>query len=158
MGWLLCSPPFLSRSLSRSRGLACRELLARRPRRKLSSASVAAADIASGVAAVAALLTVYYARATVSEARKSRQETSLAHTEEMSQEAQLLEATTTAHEQEMAERADALARELWLQRLTQLGKVQELLGEAVRLLKPRIQRSASGSSGAPRSWASARLC
>jgi hypothetical protein len=107
--------------------------------------SVAAADIAPGVAAVAALLTVYYARATVSEARKSRREASSAHTEEMSREAQLLEATTAAHEQEMVARADALARELWLQRLTQLGKVQELLGEAVEAAHSEIGKRQLGS-------------
>jgi hypothetical protein len=58
---------------------------------------------------------------------------------------QLLEATITAHEQEMAERADALARELWLQRLTQLGKVQELLGEAVEAAHSEIRKRELGS-------------
>jgi hypothetical protein len=35
-------------------------------------------------------------------------------------------------------RADALACELWLRRLTQLGKVQELLGEAVEAARSEI--------------------
>jgi hypothetical protein len=59
---------------------------------------------------VAALVTVYYARATVSEARKSRREATAAHGEEMGREEQLLEATRTAHEQEMAERRHTLER------------------------------------------------
>jgi hypothetical protein len=125
--------------------LACRDLLAHRPRRELSSTFVAPADIASGIAAVAALLTVYYARATVSEARRSRNEASSAHTDEMNRAAQLLQATITAHEREMAERAEALARELWLQRLTQLGKVQELLGDAVEAARSEIGRREAGS-------------
>jgi hypothetical protein len=42
------------------------------------------AIIFSGIAAVATLVTVYYARATVSEARRARQEASVAHLEEIS--------------------------------------------------------------------------
>jgi hypothetical protein len=63
----------------------------------------------------------------------------------MNRAAQLLQATITAHEREMAERAEALARELWLQRLTQLGKVQELLGDAVEAARSEIGRREVGS-------------
>lgn len=42
-----------------------------------------AADIISGFAALATLVAVFYARATVQESRKGRQEASLAHVEEM---------------------------------------------------------------------------
>jgi len=93
--------------------LAIMQLVDRmRPARDLSSPPVVA-DIFSGIAAVAALVTIWFARQTVSEARK------------------LLAATVSAHQQEMAERQRAYDRELWLQRLTQLGNVQDLLGEVL---------------------------
>jgi hypothetical protein len=109
-------------------------------------------DIASGVAAVAALLTVYYARATVSVARETRREASAAHNEEMAREAQLLEATRAAHEQEMAERQRALARELWLQRLLQLGKLQDLLWEAADIGRAEIADAPERIAGQPGTW------
>lgn len=85
--------------------------------------------VASVVAAGAALVTILYARATVSEARTARREARQAHVEETQQQAQLLEATRVAHEREMAERERALASDLILQRLAQLGRVTDLLGE-----------------------------
>ncbi len=84
---------------------------------------------ASVVAAVAALVTIIYARATVVQARAARREANQAHTEETHQQAQLLEATRVAHDQEMAERERALASELFLQRLVQLGRITDVLGE-----------------------------
>lgn len=109
----------------------------RRPKRDLSSDAMPA-DIFSGIAALAALVTVFYARETVRESRRSRQEASAAHGEEMSREEQLLEATRTAHEQEMAERKRALERDLWVQRLTQLGKVQDLVKETADIARDEI--------------------
>jgi hypothetical protein len=97
-------------------------------------------DIASLLAALAALITVYYAHATVIEARKARQEATSDHLEEMRQAGQLLEAIQSAHRKEMEERGHALARELWLQRLTQLGRVQELAGEAADIARLEIAK------------------
>src|SRR2546429_9937787 len=84
-------------------------------------------SVGSAIAAVAALVTVWFARRTVTEARESRKESSAAHVEAMRQQAELLAATRTAHEREMAERARALASELVLQRLRQLDVVADLL-------------------------------
>lgn len=85
--------------------------------------------IASVIAAGAALVTVLYARATVVQARAARLEAKEAHAEETRQQAQLLEATRMAHEQEMVEREKALASEMFLRRLVQLGRITDLLGE-----------------------------
>lgn len=109
-------------------------------------------DVSSGVAALAALLAVYYARATVSVARKARHEASAAHVEEMAREAQLLEATRAAHEQEMIERQRALDRELWLQRLAQLGKLQDLLWEAADIGRSEIANPPERIAGQPGTW------
>lgn len=97
------------------------------------------ADIISGIAALATLVAVYYARETVRESRKARQEASAAHGEEMTREAQLLEATRTAHEQEMTERRRAQERELRLERLRQLGRVQELLAVTSDIARHEIE-------------------
>lgn len=93
---------------------------------------------ASILAAVAALVTILYARATVREARDGRRENRGAHLEEI---AEMRQATTAAvaeqqaateasaaqHRVEMAERDRALAAELAVQRLTQLDRISELL-------------------------------
>ncbi len=86
-------------------------------------------SIGSAVAAVAALVTIFFASRTVAETRAGRREAVDAHAEEMGQQAALLRATQAAHEHEMAERERALQRELWLQRLTQLGALQGLLAQ-----------------------------
>lgn len=109
-------------------------------------------DIASGIAALAALVTVYYARATVLQAHQARREATAAHSEEMAREAQLLEATKDAHEQEMAARKHALDRELWLQRLTQLGKLQNLLWEAADIARSEISNRPERIAGQPGAW------
>ncbi len=101
-------------------------------------------EIFSGIAALAALLTVIYARKTVLEAERARKEASKAHGEEMTREGQLLEATQRAHEQEMAERASAFDRDLWLQRLMQLGRVQEALSATVDATHAEIGRRGLG--------------
>jgi hypothetical protein len=94
--------------------------------------------IASVVAAGAALVTVRFARGTVIESRAGRREAHLAHAEETRQQAQLLEATITAQEREMEERQRAWASELVLQRLIQLGRVIELLGETADIARLEI--------------------
>jgi len=109
-------------------------------------------DIASGIAALAALVTVYYARATVLQARDARREASAAHNEEMAREAQLLEATRAAHAQEMAERERALERELWLQRLAQLAKLQDLLWEAADVGRLEISTPPERIEGQVGTW------
>lgn len=57
----------------------------------------------------------------------------------MTREAQLLEATRTAHEQEITERQRAHERELWLERLRQIGRVQELLAETSDIARHEIE-------------------
>ena len=114
--------------------------------------SMAIGDIASGIAALAALVTVYYARATVLQAREARREASAAHNEEMDREAQLLGATRAAHEQEMAAREHAVDRELWVQRLTQLGKIHDLLGETADIARFEISNPPERIEGQPGSW------
>jgi hypothetical protein len=89
----------------------------------------AVGGVASVIAAGAALVTVVYARATVAQARAARHESREAHAEETRQQTALLEAMRMAHEQEMVERERALASDLILQRLVQLGRVTDLLGE-----------------------------
>lgn len=86
-------------------------------------------SIASVVAAVAALVTVWFAKQTVSEARAARSEAKTAHSSEMGEQRRLLDATKVAHEAEMAQRERAMESELVLQRLAQVGRIQELLGE-----------------------------
>jgi hypothetical protein len=110
------------------------------------------ASIFSGVAALAALLTVYYARSTVTEARKARQEARQAHGEEMDREGQLLTATVTAHDREMAERERALERELWLQRLTQLGKVQDIVKETADIARYEVTNRPERIEGGIGTW------
>lgn len=87
------------------------------------------ANISSVIAVLAALAAVYYARQTVGVARRSFDE-----------QVKLLEATTKAHEREMTERRRALQQELWLQRLTQLVTLQDLLGEAAEMAYREIER------------------
>ncbi len=89
------------------------------------------ASIFSGIAALATVLAVYFARETVQEARHNRAEEAAAHRQAMAVEGRLLQAVSAAHEQEMQERQHAVERELWVQRLIQLGRVQELLGNVV---------------------------
>jgi predicted RNase H-like HicB family nuclease len=90
-------------------------------------------SVAAVVAAGAALVTIWFARDTVTEARAERREASEAHIEEMRQQAQLLEATREAHEREMAERAKALRSELVMQRLAQLDRIADLLRETAHI-------------------------
>jgi hypothetical protein len=108
--------------------------------------------LASGIAAVAALAALYYAHATVSEARKSRREASQAHAEAMAREEQLLEATRTAQAQEMAERQEVLAREMWLERIRQLGKLQDLLWEAADIGRHEIDNPPPRIAGQSGTW------
>ncbi len=70
----------------------------------------------------------------------------------MSREGQLLEATQTAHRQEMVDRKRALARELWLQRLTQLGRVHELLGETADIARIEIAHPPAKVAGGLGTW------
>ena len=48
----------------------------------------------------------------------------------------------------MAERQRALARELWLQRLMQLGKLQDLLWEAADIGRSDCRRAGANSGSA----------
>jgi hypothetical protein len=60
----------------------------------------------------------------------------------MVHEADLLAATTTAHAQEISERGRAVAREMWLGRLTQAAKLQELLAETIGATAENISEQA----------------
>src|SRR6266516_2850884 len=93
----------------------------------LADAWSAVGGIAAVVAAGAALITIWYARATVGEARAARREASDAHTEEMAEQRSALQASTAAHQEQMRERERALATEIKLQRIVQLERVAEVL-------------------------------
>jgi hypothetical protein len=93
----------------------------------LADAWSAVGGIAAVAAAVAALITIWYARATVGEARTARREASDAHTEEMAEQRRALEASTAAHQEQMQERQRALATEIKLQQVVQLERVAEVL-------------------------------
>src|SRR6266516_2713188 len=93
----------------------------------LADAWSAVGGIAAVVAAGAALITIWYARATVGEARAARREASVAHTEEMAEQRSALQASTAAHQEQMRERERALATEIKLQRIVQLERVAEVL-------------------------------
>jgi hypothetical protein len=95
-------------------------------------------DIATLVAAGAALVTVFFAAKTVGQTKEARKEESQAHNEEMEQHASLLQATTMAHEHEMTARKLAFDAEIVLQQLAQLGRVMELAGEAADLARADI--------------------
>ena len=70
----------------------------------------------------------------------------------MVRQAQLIDATTEAHDQEMVEREKALERELWIQRLTQLGKLQDLLWEAADIARIEVSTPPERIPGQPGSW------
>ncbi len=93
----------------------------------LADAWSAVGGIAAVVAAGAALITIWYARATVGEARAARREASDAHTEEVAEQRSALQASTAAHQEQMRERERALATEIKLQRIVQLERVAEVL-------------------------------
>jgi hypothetical protein len=110
------------------------------------------AEISSGIAALAALVTIYYASKTVAEGRKARAEASAAHGEQMAQEERLLAAHAEAQKQEMVERERTFQRELWLQRLAQLGRLQDLLWEAGDVARMEISAAPPRIEGQPGSW------
>lgn len=95
-------------------------------------------SVASVVAAGAALVTVWFARRTVVETREGRSEARDAHAAEAAHQERLLDATTQAHEREMHDRERAAAAELALQRLVQIGRVIELLGETADIARLEI--------------------
>lgn len=127
-------------------------------------------SLGSVVAAGAALMAVLYARSTVREARAGRREATEAHTreaqrqvelieatksaheQEASQQLQLLQATQAAHQQEMVDRARALASELVLQRLTQVGRVEELIGEVADIARFEIEHPPQRIAGQIGTW------
>src|SRR5665647_3051360 len=109
-------------------------------------------SISTVVAALAALMTIVLARKTVAEARAGRSEARGAHLAEMDQQAVFLEATTTAHEREMQARANALASELVLQRLAQVGRVEELIGEVSDIARFEIEHPPLPIEGQIGTW------
>ena len=109
-------------------------------------------DVLTVIAALAAMLAVWYARATVVIARDARSDASRAHAEQMARQAALLEATRSAHKQELIFRAEQLVRDLWLQRLTRLGRLQDLLGEAADVGRAEIEAPPPRIHGQPGTW------
>jgi hypothetical protein len=84
-------------------------------------------SVATVIAAAAALVTIYFARKTVEEAKQARREQHRAHGEEMSQLREAAKASAAQHRAEMDERQRAYAADLVLRRLAQLEKVSGLL-------------------------------
>ena len=86
-------------------------------------------QIASLVAAGAAVAAIYFARQTVSEAEASRREANAAHAEQIAGARRLLEATARAHEAEMKARERDSAAERVVQRLAMLRAITDVLTE-----------------------------
>lgn len=91
--------------------------------------------IATIVAAVAALLAVYFARKTVGEAEEARRESRKAHAEEMAEMRAAGEAAAAQHRAEMAERQRAFDADLVLRRLAQLEQISALLLHLVEVAR-----------------------
>lgn len=108
--------------------------------------------IASTIAILAALITLYYARATVREGRQARREASEANEEQLRHETRLLAETKAAHAHEVEARERSMERELWQQRLAQLGRVQELLGRAADTARDEIAEPPMPIEGQPGLW------
>lgn len=92
-------------------------------------------QVASLVAAGAAVVAVYFAKQTVSEAARGRTEANAAHDDQMAEAKRLLEATTLAHITEMATRERDFAAERVVQRLTQLRAITDVLRELTDLAR-----------------------
>jgi hypothetical protein len=86
-------------------------------------------QIASLVAAGAAVAAIWFAKRTVSEAKRARREANAAHAEQLAESRRLLEATTEAHRIEMAARARDFEAERIVQRLAQLRAITDVLRE-----------------------------
>jgi hypothetical protein len=86
-------------------------------------------QVASLVAAGAAVVVIYFAKQTVSETEQARSQASAAHVEQMAEARRLLEATAAAHQSEMAARERDFAAERVVQRLTHLRVITDVLRE-----------------------------
>jgi len=95
----------------------------------LADLLAAIGQIASLVAAGAAVVAIYFARQTVAEAKNARSEATVAHAEQMTEALRLLEATTAAHTTEMAARDRDFEARLVMQRMAQLGVITDILRE-----------------------------
>jgi hypothetical protein len=115
----------------------------------LAAAWSTVGSIAAVIAAGAALVTVWFARRTVMEARAGRQEAHEAHADEMRQQAELLATTTSAHEREMAERERVFASELVLQRHAQLGRITDLLRRLADIARDEMVENPPLLEGTP---------
>lgn len=113
---------------------------------------MSAGDALTVIAVLAALLAVWYARATVLIAHETREDAATAHAEQMVQQAEQLLASTKAHEQEMFSRARQLDRDLWVQRLTRLGRLQDLLGETADIGRAEMEVPPPRIHGQPGTW------
>jgi hypothetical protein len=101
----------------------------------LGDAWGALGGIASVIAACAALVTIFYARATVIQARSGQRDAKIAHSEELLEQRALIEQAQAAHHEEMVERARALSAEIKLHRIVQLERVVETLVELIRVAR-----------------------
>jgi hypothetical protein len=109
-------------------------------------------SVGSAVAVVAALATVFLAYRTVSEAKAARREARQAHIQDIGEQSRLFEATRAAHEAELKGREKALRAELVLQRLAQVGTIQELLGEVADIARIEIAHPPPPMEGFPGTW------
>jgi hypothetical protein len=105
----------------------------------LADAWTAVGGFAVVAAAVAALVTIYYARATVAEARLARKESRAAHAEEVAEQRaateaavaaqqRAIDAATVAHREQMQKQQRAHENDIALQRVIQIGRVVTALG------------------------------
>jgi len=93
---------------------------------------VTVGDIATVVAAIAALVTVLYARQTVRESRTGRREASDDYRELMAEQRVANDMAQANAAAEMSDRSQALYTEITLQRMTQFERIGDLLVRVVR--------------------------
>lgn len=91
--------------------------------------------IATVVAAVAALVTIYFARKTVLESTEARRDSHNAHVEEMAETTAATKAAAAQHRAEMDERKRTFEADIVLRRLAQLEQVSELLLHLVEVAR-----------------------
>lgn len=87
--------------------------------------------IASGLAAVAALVAILYARLTVHEAKLGREQSRAAHIEAVAEQKAAAQALACAHREEMTERHLAHEAELTMQRIVAIQQTSKLLLELI---------------------------
>src|SRR5260370_29647978 len=117
--------------------------------------------VAAVVAALAALVTVIYARRTVLDGRdahrelvaaqaQARDDFATAHREQVAEQAQARAESAAAHREQMAERQHALAADISLQRLIQAGLLAEVLTAIARAAREETLTPPGPAAGSQR--------